>query len=213
MKKRETIVTFTMSIVGILIAGIALLFAWQANKLASEANKIAMLGISSNVSLINTENYSTGLYLYGCQSFPAEYADISYFAQDFFYMTNTGGQSSSLVFVYIPSTKYSWSVAKYDEQDKLIEHPILIQPGETIMLHLVAIAPAKHELLKNIFLPYPGHEYDFTDSVLTWVFELNDGKRVVYSTTPHYWATHGVYFDPDCETAKSLLFTKSSSSK
>lgn len=196
-----------------VMSTLALFFAWKGNQLANEANKIALLSISPNINVVNTGNYSTGVYLYGCQSYPADFANIDYFVQDFFYITNTGGQPSSIIFVQIPSTKYSWGVTEYDEQDNLIERPVLIQPGETAMLHLVATALAKHDLLKNIFLPYPGPEYDFTDTVLTWTFELNDGKRVTYNTKPHFWATHGVYFDPDCEKAYNKLFTKSSSTK
>lgn len=213
MSKRKSAPNFDriISIAAIVMSTLALVFTWQGNQLASEANKIAMLSISSNISVINTGNYTTGVYLYGCQSFPDNFADIYYFAQDFFYITNTGGQPSSIVFVQIPSTEYSWSITKYDEQDNLIERPILIQPGETFMLHLVATAPAKHDLLKNIFLPYPG--YDFTDSVLAWTFEVSDGKRVAFNTSPYYWATHGVYFDPDCEKAYNKLFTKSSITK
>ncbi|GIV70076.1 MAG: hypothetical protein KatS3mg048_2938 [Caldilinea sp.] len=196
-----------VSITSLVVSAIAVVFAWQANKIAREANELTQQSIrlaqeSNRIALLDKTDPQTirgtgtiPLFVYGCKYPSSDLYYIYSITDVYITFANNGGKVATLSQVELMGTPYSWSVKVYQD-DAEINLPVQILPGVETRLQFVATSVSNGESETNIRAVY--EERYHSSPMLRWTFYFNDGRVIVWETQA-YGSSPGLDFSRSCD--------------
>lgn len=186
----------------------ALLFSWQANNIAREANELTLDSIevardSNRISLLdkadpqaNQGDGTIPIFVYGCKYPSSDLYYVYSLAHVYITFSNNGGRIALLERVELRGTQYPWTINVFEEQPVELEFPISILPNTSRRWHLIS---------KRIDSSFTESEMNqaFWDRrtsspVLTWVFYFNDGRVITWEAQA-YGSAQALDFSRNCE--------------
>jgi len=208
-KTRDKSVNFDrwLSLVSLIISAIAVIFAWQANKIAREANELTQQSIrlaqeANRIVLLDKPDPQTirgtgtiPIFVYGCR-YPSSNLYHVYSLTDIYItFANNGGKVASISQVELTGTPYSWSIKIYQDSTET-GLPVRILPGVETRLQFVAKNISNGETEENIRAVYEERYHSYP--ILRWIFYFSDGRVIVWETQA-YGSSPGLDFGRSCE--------------
>ncbi|MGB9845768.1 MAG: hypothetical protein ACPLF9_08435 [Methanothermobacter tenebrarum] len=196
-----------ISVTSLVISAIAVVFAWQANKIAREANELTQQSIrvaqeSNRIALLDKPDPQTirgtgtiPLSVYGCRYSSSDLYHVYSVTDVYITFANNGGKVATLSQVELMGTPYSWHIKIYQD-DAAINLPVQILPGVETRLHFVATSVSNSDSETNITTVYEERYHSYP--MLRWTFYFNDGRVIVWETQA-YGSSPGLDFSRSCE--------------
>ncbi len=196
-----------ISIASLLISAIAVVFAWQANRIAREANELTQRSIqvaqeSNRIALLDKPDPQTirgtgtiPIFVYGCKYPSSDLYHIYSVTDVYITFANNGGRVATLSQVELMGTPDFWSVRVY-QNDAEINLPVQILPGIETRLQFVAKSVSNGEPETKIKTIY--EERYRSNPILRWTFYFSDGRVIVWETQA-YGSSPGLDFSRSCE--------------
>ncbi len=196
-----------ISIASLVISAIAVVFAWQANKIAREANELTQQSIrvaqeSNRIALLDKPDPQTirgtgtiPFFVYGCKHSSSDLYYIYSVTDVYITFANNGGKVATLSQVELTGTPYSWSIKVY-QNDTEINLPIKILPSIETRLQFVATSVSNGDSETNIKTIYEERYHSYPK--LRWTFYFSDGRVIVWETQA-YGSSPGLDFSRSCE--------------
>jgi len=196
-----------ISIASLIVSAIALIFAWQANKIAREANELTQQSIkvaqeSNRITLLDKTDphpiRGTGtipIFVYGCRYSSSNLYYVYSLTDIYITFTNNGSKVASLAQIDLTGTPYSWSVKPYQDGAEVVL-PAKILPGVERRWHFIAKSVSTGETQEKAATVYS--ERYHASPLLQWIFYFEDGRVIVWETQA-YGSSPGLDFSRSCE--------------
>ncbi|MEJ5240077.1 MAG: hypothetical protein WHS87_02655 [Anaerolineales bacterium] len=203
-----------ISIASLVVSAIALIFAYQANKIAREANELTQQSIkvaqeSNRITLLDKTDpqpiRGTGtipIFVYGCRYSSSDLYYVYSLTDIYITFTNDGGKVALLTQIDLTGTPYSWSVKFYQDGAEVVL-PAKILPGVERKWHFIAKSVSTGETQEKAETIYL-ERYN-ASPLLQWIFYFEDGRVVVWETQA-YGSSPDLDFSKSCEQLDNLVW-------